>query len=164
MCSRREGWAGVPARSDVAPCLPTDPYRISNEGILQSSPKLCPCRGSPQGVDRIVALQYVAVIMLGFNNAFTILPVLAVERGVFYRERAAGYYASLAYGLAQGDVEIPFLLLQSIVYTVIFYFMVHLEYSAGELRPHAPIVSLVLAGLSTNPFRPSAVPHATCTA
>ncbi|KAK9861986.1 hypothetical protein WJX84_003567 [Apatococcus fuscideae] len=89
-------------------------------------------RQSPQGVDRTVALQYVAVIMLGFNNAFTILPVLAVERGVFYRERAAGYYASLAYGLAQGDVEIPFLLLQSTLYSVIFYFMVHLEYSAAK--------------------------------
>ena len=91
-------------------------------------------RETPQGVDRIVALQYVAVIMLGFNNAFTILPVLAVERGVFYRERAAGYYSTLAYGLAQGDVEIPFLLLQSVIYTVIFYFMVHLEYSAGECQ------------------------------
>ena len=103
--------------------------------------QLCGRRETPQGVDRIVALQYVAVIMLGFNNAFTILPVLAIERGVFYRERAAGYYASLAYGLAQGDVEIPFLLVQSIIYTVIFYFMVHLEYSAGEHGAHVYLIS-----------------------
>ncbi len=90
-----------------------------------------PCRSTPQDVERTVALQYVAVIMLGFNNAFTILPILAVERGVFYRERAAGYYATLSYALAQGDVEVPFLIVQSTIYSVIFYFMVHLENNAG---------------------------------
>ena len=61
-------------------------------GVPSADPKLSPaCRTTPQGVERTVALQYVAVIMLGFNNAFTILPILAVERGVFYRERAADF-------------------------------------------------------------------------
>ena len=80
---------------------------------------------------RIAALQFLAVINMGFNNAFTVLPILAVERGVFYRERAAFYYNSIVYGLAQGDVELPFLVVQSAMYTVIVYFMVHLEYDAG---------------------------------
>ena len=69
-------------------------------------------RTTEQGVKRIAALQFLAVFNMGFNNAFTVQPILAVERGVFYRERAAYYYNSVTYALAQGDVEIPFLIVQ----------------------------------------------------
>lgn len=42
-------------------------------------------RSTAQDVNRIAGLQFLAVINLGFNNAFTVLPILSVERGVFYR-------------------------------------------------------------------------------
>jgi hypothetical protein len=34
-------------------------------------------------------------MFLGCLNACLVQPVISVERGVFYRERAAGYYAAL---------------------------------------------------------------------
>ncbi len=39
---------------------------------------------------RIIASQYLANLILGFTNAATVQPVIAIERPVFYRERGAG--------------------------------------------------------------------------
>lgn len=36
-----------------------------------------------------------STMFLGCLNACLVQPVISVERGVFYRERAAGYYACL---------------------------------------------------------------------
>ncbi len=44
---------------------------------------------------------YAAVIFLGVNNASSVQPVVAVERSVFYRERAAGMYSPMPYAMAQ---------------------------------------------------------------
>jgi hypothetical protein len=44
---------------------------------------------------------YAAVIFVGINNCQTVQPIVAIERTVFYRERAAGMYAPLPYALAQ---------------------------------------------------------------
>ena len=44
---------------------------------------------------------YAAVVFLGVQNASSVQPVVAVERTVFYRERAAGMYSALPYALAQ---------------------------------------------------------------
>ena len=47
---------------------------------------------------------YAAVLFLGVQNAASVQPVVAVERTVFYRERAAGMYSALPYALAQVSV------------------------------------------------------------
>lgn len=44
---------------------------------------------------------YGSVTFLGLSNCSTVQPVVAVERTVFYRERAAGLYSALPYVLAQ---------------------------------------------------------------
>lgn len=44
---------------------------------------------------------YAAVLFVGINNCSTVQPIVAVERTVFYRERAAGMYSALPYALAQ---------------------------------------------------------------
>jgi hypothetical protein len=44
---------------------------------------------------------YASVIFVGINNCQTVQPIVAIERTVFYRERAAGMYAPLPYALAQ---------------------------------------------------------------
>ena len=44
---------------------------------------------------------YAAVLFLGVQNASSVQPVVAVERTVFYRERAAGMYSALPYAFAQ---------------------------------------------------------------
>ena len=44
---------------------------------------------------------YCAVLFLGSQNSNSVQPVVAVERTVFYRERAAGMYSALPYAFAQ---------------------------------------------------------------
>lgn len=44
---------------------------------------------------------YSAVLVLGIQNASGIQPVIAMERIVFYRERASGMYSALPYAFAQ---------------------------------------------------------------
>ena len=44
---------------------------------------------------------YTAVLFLGVQNSASVQPVVAIERTVFYRERAAGMYSALAYAIAQ---------------------------------------------------------------
>ena len=49
-----------------------------------------------------------------------------------FRERYAGLYASVPYAIAQGTVEIPYLLIQSAIFTCIVYSMIHFEWDAGK--------------------------------
>lgn len=44
---------------------------------------------------------YTAVMFVGINNCSTVQPIIAIERTVFYRERAAGMYSALPYAIAQ---------------------------------------------------------------
>ena len=44
---------------------------------------------------------YAAVTFIGVQNGASVQPIIAVERTVFYRERAAGMYSALPYALAQ---------------------------------------------------------------
>ncbi|XP_058074640.1 ABC transporter G family member 39-like isoform X2 [Magnolia sinica] len=44
---------------------------------------------------------YAAVLFMGVQNAQSVQPVVAVERTVFYRERAAGMYSALPFAFAQ---------------------------------------------------------------
>jgi hypothetical protein len=48
---------------------------------------------------------YAAVIFIGIMNCTSVQPVVAVERTVFYRERAAGMYSAFPY--AFGQVNVP---------------------------------------------------------
>lgn len=61
-------------------------------------------------------------------------PVIAIERIVYHRERAAGMYAAMPYALAQGDVEVPYLVVQTLLWSVITYWMFGFEASAGGTR------------------------------
>ncbi|XP_076900663.1 ABC transporter G family member 31-like [Bidens hawaiensis] len=75
----------------------------------------------------VIGALYTAVLFLGVNNASTVQPVIAIERTVFYRERAAGMYSAIPYAMAQGLVEIPYIATQTIVYGVTTYFMINFE-------------------------------------
>lgn len=44
---------------------------------------------------------YAAVLFLGVQNSVSVQPIVAIERTVFYRERAAGMYSSAPYALGQ---------------------------------------------------------------
>lgn len=58
-------------------------------------------RESSTNLLTIIGAMYAAVLFVGINNCSTVQPVVAVERTVFYRERAAGMYSELPYALAQ---------------------------------------------------------------
>lgn len=42
-----------------------------------------------------------AILSLGLVNSFTVQPVVAAERAVFYREKAAGMYSAFPYAFGQ---------------------------------------------------------------
>ncbi|KAK7387230.1 hypothetical protein VNO78_27860 [Psophocarpus tetragonolobus] len=80
----------------------------------------------------IMGALFSACLFLGVNNASSVQPVVSIERTVFYREKAAGMYSPIAYAMAQGLVEIPYVLVQTIIFGVITYFMVNFEKDAAK--------------------------------
>lgn len=58
-------------------------------------------RESSTDLTMIIGAMYVAVLFIGINNCSTVQPIVATERTVFYRERAAGMYSALLYAMAQ---------------------------------------------------------------
>ncbi|KAK7843637.1 abc transporter g family member 31 [Quercus suber] len=66
------------------------------------------------------------------NNASSVQPVVSIERTVFYRERAAGMYSPIAYAVAQGLVEVPYIVVQTIIFGIITYFMINFESTARK--------------------------------
>ncbi|KAJ8644662.1 hypothetical protein MRB53_006410 [Persea americana] len=75
---------------------------------------------------------YAAVLFIGIQNASSVQPVVAVERTVFYREKAAGMYSALPYAFAQVAVEVPYILVQTIIYGVIVYSMIAFKWTAAK--------------------------------
>lgn len=58
-------------------------------------------RNTEQDLFNILGSMYMAVIFLGLNNCSTVLPYVATERTVLYREKFAGMYSQNAYSFAQ---------------------------------------------------------------
>ncbi|KAL8127808.1 hypothetical protein AgCh_014659 [Apium graveolens] len=89
-------------------------------------------RGSTQDLQVVMGALFSAVMFLGVNNAASVQPVVSIERTVFYREKAAGMYSPFPYAAAQGLVEIPYILMQTLIYGVITYFMINFERTTAK--------------------------------
>ncbi|WOG90844.1 hypothetical protein DCAR_0310090 [Daucus carota subsp. sativus] len=87
-------------------------------------------RGNTQDIQVVMGALFSAVMFLGVNNAASVQPVVSIERTVFYREKAAGMYSPFPYAAAQGLVEIPYIVMQTLIYGVITYFMINFERTA----------------------------------
>jgi len=61
------------------------------------------CSEKQQDLFNAMGSMYVAVLLLGINNSKSVQPVIAVERTIFYRERAAGMYSAFPYAFAQAS-------------------------------------------------------------
>ncbi|CAI0473694.1 unnamed protein product [Linum tenue] len=85
-----------------------------------------------QDLFNAMGAMFAAVLFLGVQNASSVQPVVAIERTVFYRERAAGMYSALPYAYAQVIIEIPYILAQALVYGVITYAMIGFEWDAKK--------------------------------
>lgn len=59
------------------------------------------CRHKQQDLINLLGATYSAVLFLGASNASSVQTVVAIERTVFYRERAAGMYSELPYAFSQ---------------------------------------------------------------
>ncbi|XP_021277324.1 pleiotropic drug resistance protein 1-like isoform X13 [Herrania umbratica] len=89
-------------------------------------------RTRQQDVLNSMGSMYAAVLFIGFQNSAAVQPVVAVERTVFYRERAAGMYSALPYAFGQVVVELPYVLVQTVIYGVIVYAMIGFEWTAAK--------------------------------
>ncbi|EEF48303.1 ATP-binding cassette transporter, putative [Ricinus communis] len=93
---------------------------------------LGPKRSRQQDIYNAMGSMYAAVLFLGFLNASSVQPVVAIERTVFYRERAAGMYSALPYAFGQVVIELPYILVQTIIYGVIVYAMIGFEWTSSK--------------------------------
>ncbi|KAI4380936.1 hypothetical protein MLD38_007066 [Melastoma candidum] len=87
---------------------------------------------SSQDLFNAMGSMYAAVFFIGVQNATSVQPVVAIERMVFYRERAAGLYSALPYALAQILIELPYILIQTVAYGLLVYAMIGFEWTAAK--------------------------------
>ncbi|GFZ20341.1 pleiotropic drug resistance 6 [Actinidia rufa] len=83
-----------------------------------------------QDLLNLLGATYSAVLFLGATNASAVQSVVAVERTVFYRERAAGMYSELPYAFAQVAIETIYVVVQTILYALLLYSMIGYEWTA----------------------------------
>uniref|UniRef100_A0A1D1ZGN1 Pleiotropic drug resistance protein 3 n=1 Tax=Anthurium amnicola TaxID=1678845 RepID=A0A1D1ZGN1_9ARAE len=86
-------------------------------------------RDGPQDIFNASGAMFISVILLGVQNSLAIQPVVAIERMIFYREKAAGMFSDLPSALAQVVVEILCIFIQSILYVLIVYPMIGFEWT-----------------------------------
>nr|XP_023870372.1 pleiotropic drug resistance protein 1-like isoform X4 [Quercus suber] len=75
---------------------------------------------------------YAAVLFIGVQNASSVQPVVAIERTVFYRERAAGMYSALPYAFGQVFIELPYIFVQTVIYGIIVYAMIGFDWTVSK--------------------------------
>ncbi|KAF8009458.1 hypothetical protein BT93_J0448 [Corymbia citriodora subsp. variegata] len=86
-----------------------------------------------QDLVNLLGATYAAVLFLGATNASAVQSVVAIERTVFYRERAAGMYSELPYAFAQVAIETIYVAIQTVVYSLILYSMIGFEWKVGKV-------------------------------
>ncbi|KAE8008363.1 hypothetical protein FH972_004884 [Carpinus fangiana] len=74
-----------------------------------------------EDVFNIVGSMFILMQFVGVGNCSGIQPYIATERTIVYRERFAGMYSLWAYAFAQVTVEIPYVLLQALLFSIITY-------------------------------------------
>ncbi|CAI9286413.1 unnamed protein product [Lactuca saligna] len=89
-------------------------------------------RTSQQDLLNAMGSMYAAVLFIGTQNSSSVQPVVAVERTVFYREKAAGMYSPLSYAFAQVLVELPYVFVQTLVYGVLVYAMIGFQWTLAK--------------------------------
>ncbi|POM65844.1 ABC Superfamily [Phytophthora palmivora] len=73
------------------------------------------------GANAGVGLVFISTVFLGIIGFNSVMPVAAEERTAFYRERASETYHALWYFVAGTLVEIPYVLLSALAFSIIFF-------------------------------------------
>ncbi|KAK2970232.1 hypothetical protein RJ640_021668 [Escallonia rubra] len=74
-----------------------------------------------QDLFNILGSMFIFLLFLGISNCSSVQSIIATERTIVYRERFAGMYSSSAYAFAQVATEIPYVLLQAVIFVIITY-------------------------------------------
>ncbi|XP_057789350.1 pleiotropic drug resistance protein 2-like [Salvia miltiorrhiza] len=85
-----------------------------------------------QDLLNLLGAMYAAVLFLGGTNTSAVQSVVAIERTVFYRERAAGMFSALPYAFAQVSVETIYIAVQTFLYSLLLYSMIGFEWGATK--------------------------------
>ncbi|KAL5545906.1 hypothetical protein UlMin_005593 [Ulmus minor] len=85
-----------------------------------------------QDLMNLLGAMYSAVLFLGATNASAVQSIVAIERTVFYRERAAGMYSALPYAFAQTLIETIYTSIQTLIYTLFLYSMIGFEWKVAK--------------------------------
>ncbi|KAK7344840.1 hypothetical protein VNO77_14984 [Canavalia gladiata] len=83
-----------------------------------------------QDLLNLLGAMYSSVFFLGASNTNSVQPVVAIERTVLYRERAAGMYSEMPYAIGQVSIEVIYVAIQSLSYAIILYWMIGFESNA----------------------------------
>ncbi|XVE73519.1 hypothetical protein DITRI_Ditri11bG0124800 [Diplodiscus trichospermus] len=81
----------------------------------------------------IMGSMYVFMIFTGISNCSSVLPFIATQRPIVYRERFARMYSSWVYSLAQVIIEIPYIFLEAVLFLTITYPAVNFYVSAYKV-------------------------------
>ncbi|CAN4106572.1 unnamed protein product [Withania somnifera] len=85
-----------------------------------------------QDLLNLLGATYAAVMFLGATNASAVQSVVAVERTVFYRERAAGMYSELPYAFSQVAIETIYVAVQTFIYSLLLFSMIGYQWTAEK--------------------------------
>lgn len=75
---------------------------------------------------------YGVTLFTGINNCQSVMPFVSIERSVVYRERFAGMYSPWAYSFAQVAMEVPYVLVQVVLFMLIAYPMIGYAWTAAK--------------------------------
>ncbi|MFS7963353.1 putative ABC-2 type transporter [Helianthus anomalus] len=89
-------------------------------------------KGQQQDVMNLMGAMYVLVMFLGGTNTSVVQTVVSVERVVFYREKAAGMYSAIPYAFAQVTIEVVYVGIQTLIYSLLIYSMIGFHWSAAN--------------------------------
>ncbi|CDO99881.1 unnamed protein product [Coffea canephora] len=85
-----------------------------------------------QDLSNLLGAMYAAVLFLGGTNTSAVQSVVAIERTVFYREKAAGMFSALPYAFAQVAVETMYVGVQTFVYSLLLYSMIGFQWEVAK--------------------------------
>ncbi|KAM7463815.1 hypothetical protein LguiA_031936 [Lonicera macranthoides] len=85
-----------------------------------------------QDLMNLLGAMYAAVMFLGGTNTSAVQSVVAVERTVFYREKAAGMYSAIPYAFAQVAIEVVYVAIQTFIYSLLLYSMIGFHWEASK--------------------------------
>ncbi|VAI01859.1 unnamed protein product [Triticum turgidum subsp. durum] len=89
-------------------------------------------RNDQQSLFTILGCMYGITLFAGINNCQSVMPFISVERSVVYRERFAGMYSPWAYSFAQVAMEIPYVLMQVVLFMLIAYPMIGYAWTTAK--------------------------------